>query len=264
MENGLNQNINNTQEIQKQLQQKETAKFNQAIRQIEARFLNFANSTKWIFYIPIGYIFRHTTKYGQNLQVPINCKRIQFPQFKIGSTSLGFLGYGMDFSTRQNLTDKGLTITYLANENWLQYMMLLKWFQLQDFTYYTRQSNNGLQDDKTYNKHGNPSNVQTVTINQFGKKYNYDLGLDTYGSTQGPMVPCNLHLLDNFNNRVLHILFQNCWLTNVSTIDLNYSKTAGTEIQGTFELKFSKYSIHFDSPVLKDLFDDSGVSKQTF
>lgn len=263
MQNGLNQNINNQEEIKKQLEEKQkNENYNDPIRQIESRFLNFSNSTKWIYYIPVGYIFRQTTKFGENLQVPINCKGVQFPQFKIGTAQLSYLGYTMDFSSRQNLTDKGLTIKYLVNENWFQYMMLLKWFEEEDFTYYTRESNNGMDQDKTYNKHGNPSNTQTITIDQFGKRYNYDLGLDTYGSTQGPMVPSYLYLLDNFNNKVLYILFQNCWLTSVSNIDLSYAKTSGTQIQGSFQLKFSKYSIHFESQYMKKLFGTDGVSKE--
>jgi hypothetical protein len=36
--------------------------------------------------------------------------------------------------------------------------------------------------------------------------------------------------MDNFNNLVCSILFQNCWLAEISNIDLNYAKTSGTEI----------------------------------
>lgn len=261
--NGLNQNINDQNKLKQQIQKLENTQYNDPIRQIESRFLNFSNSTKWIFYIPIGYIFRNTTKYGQNLQVPINCRSVQFPSFKIGSTKAAFYGHGFDISTRQNLTDKGLTVKYLINENWFQYMMLLKWFQMQDFTYYTRESNNGLDNDKEYNKHGNPSNTQKVVVNNNGFRTDYDLGLDLYGSTQGPMVPCQLYLMDNFNNLVCSILFQNCWLTEISNIDLNYAKTSGTQIQGSFQLKFSKYSLKFNSEYLIKMFRQTGISKET-
>ena len=88
MQNGLNQNINNQEEIKKQLEEKQkNENYNDPIRQIESRFLNFSNSTKWFYYIPVGYIFRQTTKFGENLQVPINCKGVQFPQFKIQHTN---------------------------------------------------------------------------------------------------------------------------------------------------------------------------------
>ena len=264
MSNGLNQNINNQQLQRSQLEKLENGQYNDPIRHIQARFLNFANSTKWLFYIPIGYLFRKTTICGQNLQVPINCQDVIFPSFRIGTTSLSYLGYTMDFSTRQNLTEKGVTIKYLINQNWFQYMMLLKWFEEQDFSYYTPESNNGLDADKTYNKHGNPSNTQKVVVTSYGARTQYDLGLDTYGSTQGPMVNCNLYLMDNFNNKVCKILFQNCWLTEVSTIPLSYRKTSGTQIQGSFQLKFSKYSLKFYSEQLKKMFRQDGISKQTF
>lgn len=261
--NGLNQNINNEQTLLQQLQKLQKNQYNDPIRQIQSRFLNFSNSTKWIFYIPIGYIFRNTTKYGENLQIPINCRSVQFPTFKIGSTKTAFYGHGFDISTRQNLTQKGLTVKYLINQNWFQYMMLLKWFQMEDYTYYTRESNNGINNQKEYNKHGNPSNVEKVKVNNSGFRSDYDLGLDLYGSTQGPMIPCQLYLMDNFNNRVCSILFQNCWLSEISNIDLNYAKTSGTEIQGSFQLKFAKYSLKFNSDYLKNMFKLDGISQET-
>lgn len=260
---GLNQNINSEQQLKKSMQELQKNQYNDPIRQIQSRFLNFANATKWIFYIPIGYIFRHTTKYGQNLQVPINCRSVQFPSFKIGSTKTAFYGHSFDLSTRQNLTQKGLTIKYLVNQNWFQYMMLLKWFQLEDFTYYTRQSNNGIDNQKQYNKFGNPSNVQKIKVDNSGFRRDYDLGLDLYGSTQGPIVPCYLYLLDNYNNRVCSIYFQDCWLAQISNIDLSYAKTSGTQIQGSFQLKFAKYSLKFQSQYLIKMFKDTGISKET-
>ena len=261
--NGLNQNINNEQTLKQQIQKLQNTQFNDPIRQIESRFLNFSNSTKWIFYIPIGYIFRNTTKYGENLQIPINCRSVQFPTFKIGSTKTAFYGHGFDISTRQNLTEKGLTVKYLINQNWFQYMMLLKWFEMEDYTYYTRESNNGINNQKQYNKHGNPSNVEKVIVDNSGFRTDYDLGLDLYGSTQGPMIPCQLYLMDNFNNRVCSILFQNCWLSEISNIDLTYAKTSGTEIEGSFQLKFAKYSLKFDSEYLKKMFKLDGISQET-
>ena len=46
------------------------------------------------------------------------------------------MGYSFDVSTRQNLTEKGITFEFLISNNWLQYMMLLKWFELEDYTLY--------------------------------------------------------------------------------------------------------------------------------
>jgi len=73
----------------------------------------------------------------------------------MGTTSLGYMGYTMDFSTGQNLTDKGLTITYLCNSNWLQYLLLLKWFEKEDMTPYANASNtesNSLTKSYTKNR----------------------------------------------------------------------------------------------------------------
>lgn len=98
---------------------------------------NLANTTKWIFNIPIGRLFQLENKSDQVLEFPLNCKSVQFPEFKIGTGKTSFLGYSFDISSRQNLTEKGLIIDFLISSNWLQYILLLKWFELEDYTRYT-------------------------------------------------------------------------------------------------------------------------------
>ena len=109
------------------------------IQQIPAASYNMANDTKWIFHIPYGFLFMGETENRENLEIPLGCQSVNFPDFKIGTTQVGFMGYGIDLSTRQNLTDKGLTINFLINSNWIQYLALLKWFELEDYTPYTRE-----------------------------------------------------------------------------------------------------------------------------
>lgn len=94
--------------------------------------------TKWIFNIPIGQLFnvRDKNKDGQLLDYPLNCKSVTFPEFRIGTGKVAYLGYGFDVSSRQNITEKGITFEFLVSNNWLQYLMLLKWFELEDYTRY--------------------------------------------------------------------------------------------------------------------------------
>ena len=108
------------------------------ILEIPIADFNFANATKWIFNIPIGRLFQieNPDPNGQYLEYPLNCKSVSFPSFKIGTTKTSFMGYSFDVSTRQNLTEKGITFEFLISNNWLQYMMLLKWFELEDYTMY--------------------------------------------------------------------------------------------------------------------------------
>ena len=54
----------------------------------------------------------------------------------MGSSTVTFLNYSFDISNRSNTTRKDLQITFLISENWLQYLMLLKWFELEDYTRY--------------------------------------------------------------------------------------------------------------------------------
>ena len=74
---------------------------------------------------------------GNLLDYPLNCKSLTFPEFKLGTTKVSFLNYSFDISTRSNITEKKLVISFLLSENWLQYLMLLKWFELSDYTRYT-------------------------------------------------------------------------------------------------------------------------------
>jgi hypothetical protein len=86
----------------------------------------------------VGRLFQLQNKSEQLLEYPLNCKSVQFPEFKMGTGKASFLGYSFDISSRQNLTEKGLIFEFLVSSNWLQYLMLLKWFELEDFTRYTK------------------------------------------------------------------------------------------------------------------------------
>lgn len=96
--------------------------------------------------LPNGFFLSHWVPYsmhitllrgiGIQLDYPLNCKSVSFPEFTMGSSTVTFLNYSFDISNRSNTTRKDLQITFLISENWLQYLMLLKWFELEDFTRY--------------------------------------------------------------------------------------------------------------------------------
>lgn len=223
------------------------------IQQIPAASYNMANDTKWIFHIPYGFLFMGETENRENLEIPLGCQSVNFPDFKIGTTQVGFMGYGIDLSTRQNLTDKGLTINFLINSNWIQYLALLKWFELEDYTPYTKES---VDEQAEYN-------ISGVKIDNHGFRSNYELGKDPYWSTQGPQVPAHLYLMDNFNNRIVTILFSNTWLASIKSVPLDYKKTSDTEVVASAEFKFSKFSITLDNDFLIKLFGKH-ISGETF
>ena len=68
----------------------------------------------------------------------------------------------------------------------------------------------------------------------------------------GPIVPCNLYLLDNFNRRIVTINFDGAWLSNIKPIALDYQKTDNTELTTSFELKFYKYNIQVHDEFIKN------------
>lgn len=109
------------------------------IKELPIGTYNISNNTKWIFNIPLGQLFNvryGNVKNGNLLDYPLNCKNVTFPEFRMGTTTVTFLNYSFEVSTRSNASSKELTVTFLVSENWLQYLMLLKWFELQDFTKY--------------------------------------------------------------------------------------------------------------------------------
>ena len=133
------------------------AEENENIKELPIGTYNISNNTKWIFNIPLAQLFNvkyGNVKNGNLLDYPLNCKNVTFPEFKMGSTTVSFLNYSFEVSTRSNNSSKELTITFLVSENWLQYLMLLKWFELEDFTRYdANRSDTVLIDMRRSHKH---------------------------------------------------------------------------------------------------------------
>ena len=188
---------------------------------------------------------------GNLLDYPLNCKSLTFPEFKLGTTKVSFLNYSFDISTRSNITEKKLVISFLLSENWIQYLMLLKWFELSDYTRYTE-----TRDQLTEVEIGGiKRNINTVEY----QKWMAQTGQDPYYSTQGPIVTTNLYLMDNFMNRIATFNFEGCFLTDIKNVDLDYSKTESTEIITTFTLSFYKYNIFVNNNELRHFIPDGGL-----
>ena len=85
---------------------------------------------------------------------------------------------------------------------------------------------------------------------------NYDKTDASFATTQGPTVPTQLLLMDNFYNRIVTINFTGCWLTQLNRVTLDYEKTDKTEIMGEFSLKFYKYDIDVQDISLQTFIDD--------
>ena len=188
---------------------------------------------------------------GNLLDYPLNCKSLTFPEFKLGTTKVSFLNYSFDISTRSNITEKKLVISFLLSENWLQYLMLLKWFELSDYTRYTE-----TRDQLTEVEIGGiKRNINTVEY----QKWMAQTGQDPYYSTQGPIVTTNLYLMDNFMNRIATFNFEGCFLTDIKNVDLDYSKTESTEIITTFTLSFYKYNVFVNNNELRHFIPDGGL-----
>ena len=188
---------------------------------------------------------------GNLLDYPLNCKSLTFPEFKLGTTKVSFLNYSFDISTRSNITEKKLVISFLLSENWIQYLMLLKWFELSDYTRYTE-----TRDQLTEVEIGGiKRNINTVEYQEWMAQ----TGQDPYYSTLGPIVTTNLYLMDNFMNRIATFNFEGCFLTDIKNVDLDYSKTESTEIITTFTLSFYKYNVFVNNNELRHFIPDGGL-----
>ena len=188
---------------------------------------------------------------GNLLDYPLNCKSLTFPEFKLGTTKVSFLNYSFDISTRSNITEKKLVLSFLLSENWIQYLMLLKWFELSDYTRYTE-----TRDQLTEVEIGGiKRNINTVEYQEWMAQ----TGQDPYYSTQGPIVTTNLYLMDNFMNRIATFNFEGCFLTDIKNVDLDYSKTESTEIITTFTLSFYKYNVFVNNNELRHFIPNGGL-----
>lgn len=226
------------------------------IQEIPTNTYNPANTTKWIFNLPLASLFnlkKESYKNGNILDYPLNCKSVQFPEFKLGTTQVSFLNYSFDISTRQNLTQKVLTINFLLSENWLQYLMMLKWFELCDFTRYDQNREHTIEIDV-----GN--GVKRTIITDAYQQWMNQTGQNPYYSTQGPVVNCNLFLLDNFMNRIATFNFEGCFLTSLKNVELDYSKIEGTELMATFTMSYYKYNLICNDEKVRNFILDGGIN----
>lgn len=225
---------------------------NKVIQQLPLDSYNFANNTKWVFNIPIGHLLNDKRRKQPQrndfpMEYPLNCKKINFPGFQMGTTKTAFYGYGFELPTGQNISEKTITIQYILSNNWIQYLLLLKWFNLMDYTRYDEETNKNR--DTSYNSVSNKELYQTVS-NKNDAVYN------PFESVGGPIFPTSLYLMDNFNHRLFTIYFEKTWLQSVESVDLNYSNTSDTEITSSFKLKFYKYNIIINDDFLETLFTE--------
>ncbi len=222
------------------------------VQELPIEEYNIANQTKWVFSIPLGRLFNvkyGNVREGHLLDYPLNCKNVSFPEFRLGSTTVTFLNYSFEVSNHSNVSEKELEVTFVLSDNWLQYLMLLKWFELCDFTRYDENRS----DTKTIDL-GN--GIQNTIATSDYEKYLYDSGSNPYYSTQGPIVTCNLYLMDNFMNRKCTFVFEGCWLKKIKHVDLDYSKIEGTDVTSSFNMAYYKYSIINNDRNLKKFFPD--------
>lgn len=164
--------------------------------------VNYSSQNKWFAYLPLENVLG--PKYG-NLDLHI--KQFSLPQLLMGSTTVSFKGYQKEIPTKVlNAENKELTLTYIVDEKWHNYKSLFAWISSPEGTL------NPIIDEDT-SKRIAPSEYITLRI----------------------------YLLDNYKNKVIQFVFENCWIKIFNDLQLDVSNPA--EITHSFTFVYDRYHI---------------------
>lgn len=163
---------------------------------------NFAHKNKWVGYFPLANILGK--KYN-NLE--LNLIRFSVPQMVMGATQVAFKGYTYQIPTKVMDADtKEIVIDYIVDEKWQNYKALAKWCSA---------------TEGQLNQVTSTSDVDQVSMTDF--------------------IDCRVWLLDSFKNRILDLVFQNCWIKDFQNLELE--SNSADEVQHSITLAYSNFYI---------------------
>ena len=163
---------------------------------------NLSNQNKWIGYFPFE------DRLGKNYQnIQLHLTRFVLPQLQMGSTTVSYKGYQKEIPTKVlNAETKELTLEYFVDDKWKNYSALFKWMS-------------GVYG--TLNPIAQTSDIQGI-------------GPDDY-------VPLRIYLIDNYKNKIIQFLFQNCWIKYFNDISLDVQNSG--EVLHSFTVVYDSYTI---------------------
>lgn len=134
---------------------------------------NYANSNKWIAYLPIEDALGSSYK-----SLELHLVRFSIPQLEMGSMETSYKGYKKLMPTKVLAPEtKELTLEYLIDSEWLNYKALYAWMS------------------------GIEGTINPVVANE-----------QLNGVTPGLYMPMRIYLLSPYKKKIIQFLFSNCWI----------------------------------------------------
>jgi hypothetical protein len=163
--------------------------------------VNYANSNKWFAYFPLENILGNEYK-----GIELHLVRFSLPQQQMGSTTVSFRGYQKEIPTKvMNAETKELTLEYIVDERWKNYKALYAWMSGIDGT------------------------------------FNPVLSEATEKITPTDYLPLRIYLIDNYKQKVIQFLFENCWIKVFNDLSLETSNS--NEVTHSFTIVYDNYKI---------------------
>lgn len=169
---------------------------------------NLATSTKWVAYIPLSLADPELS------DVEVNLVEFHVPPLEMGKISASFKGQTIFLpGSTINATTKENTLTYLINDNWINYYALYKWTD---------------------------NMISQSTM--FGEDSNRETGESFTNYVNNTLIPIRVFLLDEFKKPVLKITYNNCWITTFGELILNF-QSQSTPLQHQFTFAYTDFKI---------------------
>lgn len=163
---------------------------------------NLTNSNKWFAYFPIESIIGK--KYNG---LELHLTRFSLPQMEMAGMEVAYRGYKKQVPTKiMNPETKELTLNYLVDEKWQNYKALYLWMTATEGNI-----NNVLPTE----------NISPITPSQY--------------------LPLRIYLMDNYKNKIIQFLFENCWIKLFNDIALEQNNPG--EVEGSFTCVYDRFTI---------------------
>jgi hypothetical protein len=167
--------------------------------------LNFATQSRWICKIPINTLFPSLPD-----DFSLNLTKFTVPEMEFKTATMNYGGYNVDLPAGIiNSDTKRLTINYLLNSNFVQYLTLLKWME-RIAAYQT-----------------------LITSNNNSEKP---------GVLLDWRLPVNITLLSEFKQPLLNIKYSDCWIVGFGALDMDY-QAEDTPILHSFTLAYTDFKL---------------------
>ena len=173
---------------------------------MDAHNTSYATGNKWIADIPLSTVSSELT------DTSLNLVSFSIPEIELTASDFSYMGDTVQIPTGVvNPSNKEITFNYLISGDFSQYLNLWKWVSLM------------------------------ATINPPVDVTEQNAGV-TDGMTKYARysIPIRVYLMDEFKKQKLSIKYENAWISNFSSLELDYNQDQ-IAINHSFTLKYSRF-----------------------